>query len=356
MAQDNKRQLIMLVDDSRTNLLTGKTALSEDYTVMTIPSGAKMFEALEWRKPDLILLDVDMPEMNGFEAIKILKSRQETEDIPVIFLTALTEADNELEGLQLGAVDYVTKPFSRSLLKQRITLHLMLKDQKLKLQEFNDNLQDMVKEKTKTIVKLKNKIITAMAEMVEGRDGITGNHIENTQYYLKIMLTAVKADARFAADALDWDIEALTQSSQLHDVGKISIRDTILKKPGKLTDEEFLEMKEHVSIGVGFIEKMDDGDEDNYFLMYAKIFAAYHHEKWDGSGYPQGLAGENIPLLGRVMAIADVYDALTSVRPYKKRFSHEDAVKIIVEGQGSHFDPRLVELFTRVADSFKDNL
>jgi putative two-component system response regulator len=351
---EHSRQLIMLVDDNRTNLLAGKTALSEDYTVLTVPSAAKMLEALEWRKPELILLDVDMPEMNGFEAIKILKGRPEAQDIPVIFLTALSECSNELEGLQLGAIDYITKPFSPPLLRQRIMLHLLLENQKRELQNYNDNLQDMVEAKTKTILKLQNKILTAMAEMVEGRDGTTGDHIENTQRYLRSLLSAVLNAGLWPEQTAQWDIELLAQSSQLHDVGKIAISDSVLKKPGKLTAEEFAEMKQHVLFGVGFIERLEEGDdEDSRFLQYAKTFAAFHHEKWDGSGYPHGLSGKDIPLLGRLMAIADVYDALTSERPYKKPFSHEEAVRIITEGEGTHFDPTLVSLFEEIAGTFR---
>jgi putative two-component system response regulator len=343
----------MLVDDNRTNLLAGKTALSDDYTVLTLPSAVKMLEALEWRKPELILLDVDMPEVNGFEAIKILKDRPETRDIPVIFLTAMSESSNELEGLQLGAVDYITKPFSQSLLRQRIMLHLLLENQKCELRNYNENLQNMVEAKTRTILKLQNKILAAMAEMVEGRDGTTGDHIENTQMYLRSLLSAVINAGLWPEQTAQWDIELLAQSSQLHDVGKISISDSVLKKPGKLTAEEFAEMKQHVLFGVGFIEKLEDGEEDSRFLQYAKTFAAFHHEKWDGSGYPHGLSGEGIPLLGRLMAIADVYDALTSERPYKKPFNHEEAVRIILEGKGTHFDPMLVSLFEEVAGTFR---
>jgi putative two-component system response regulator len=353
----------MLVDDNRTNLETGQTVLSEEYTVMTIPSAQKMLDALKmpaWRKPELILLDVDMPGMNGFEAIKILKDSPDTREIPVIFLTAMNESADELQGLRLGAVDYIAKPFSPALLRQRITLHLLLADQKRTLadqacllRDYNENLQDMVAAKTKTIVKLQNKILTAMAEMVEGRDGTTGNHIANTQIYLKSLMSAVIAARMQPEESSEWDVELLIQSSQLHDVGKIAIRDGILKKPGKLTTEEFAEMKKHVLFGVGFIERLEDGEEDSRFLQYAKIFAAFHHEKWDGTGYPHGLSGEDIPLLGRMMAIADVYDALTSERPYKKAFSHEEAVKIIEEGKGTHFDPALVGLFEEVAGIFR---
>jgi putative two-component system response regulator len=343
----------MLVDDNRTNLLTGKTALSEDYTVLTVSSAPKMLEALAWRRPELILLDVDMPEVNGFEAIKVLKDRPETRDIPVIFLTAMNESANELEGLRLGAIDYIIKPFSPPLLRQRVALHLLLENQKRELRDYNDNLQGMVEAKTKTILKLQNKILAAMAEMVEGRDGATGDHITNTQRYLKCLLSAVIKAGIQPEESGGWDVELLAQSSQLHDVGKISIRDSVLKKPGKLTEEEFAEMKEHVRFGIGFIERLEDGEEDSRFLRYAKIFAAFHHEKWDGSGYPHGLSGENIPLLGRMMAIADVYDALTSERPYKKAFSHEEAIGIIVKGKGTHFDPALAGLFEEAAEKFR---
>ncbi|MDR1686039.1 MAG: response regulator [Desulfovibrio sp.] len=360
---ESSRRMIMLVDDNRTNLQTGQTVLSEEYTVMTVPSAQKMLDALkvlEWRKPELILLDVDMPEMDGFEAIKILKDNPETQEIPVIFLTALNQSADELKGLRLGAVDYIAKPFSPALLRQRIALHLLLADQKRTLadqarllQDYNDNLQDMVAAKTKTIVKLQNKILTAMAEMVEGRDGTTGNHIANTQIYLRGLMSAVITAGIQPEESSEWDVELLIQSSQLHDVGKIAIRDSILKKPGKLTTEEFAEMKMHVLFGVGFIERLEDGEEDSRFLEYAKTFAAFHHEKWDGSGYPHGLSGENIPLLGRMMAIADVYDALTSERPYKKAFSHEQAAGIIKEGRGTHFDPVLADLFEEIAETFR---
>jgi putative two-component system response regulator len=350
----------MLVDDSRANLLAGKTALSEDYAVQTVSSAARMLEALEWRKPDLILLDVNMPEMNGFEAIKLLKERPETRDIPVIFLTAMNESANELEGLQLGAVDYLGKPFSAPLLRQRIALHLTMEDQKRELQDqkralkdYNDNLQQMVEAKTRTILKLQNKILAAMAEMVEGRDGTTGDHIANTQGYLRRLLSAVIGAGLWPEESAGWDVELLAQSSQLHDVGKIAIRDDILKKPGKLTREEFEEMKQHVRFGMGFIERLEDGEEDSRFLQYAKTFVAFHHEKWDGSGYPHGLSDEDIPLLGRMMAVVDVYDALTSERPYKKAFRHEEAVGIILEGRGTHFDPALIAVFEEIAGSFR---
>jgi len=358
----------MLVDDSGTNLLAGKAALSGDYKVLTAGSAAIMLETLEWSKPELILLDVDMPEMDGFQAIGILKERPDTRNIPIIFLTAMDDSVSELQGLELGAVDYITKPFSPPLLRKRVELHLLLKDQtriledqkrvlqeqKNALQNYNDNLQYMVEEKTKTILKLQNKLLAAMAEMVEGRDGVTGDHIARTQHFLRILLSAAIHAGSWQEESSDWDIDLLCQSCQIHDVGKIAISDSILKKPGKLTKEETAAMQQHAAVGVRFIENLEDGEEDSAFLRYAKIFAGYHHEKWDGTGYPYGLAGENIPLLGRLMAIVDVYDALTSERPYKAAFSHEEAVRNILNHKGTHFDPTLVSLFEQIAEQFRD--
>lgn len=342
---DENRKSIMLVDDNLANLQVGKTALFAMYRVLTVPSAEKMFTMLERYSPELILLDVDMPDMNGFEAIRILKERAATRDIPVIFLTAKNDSESELKGLSLGAVDYISKPFSPPLLRKRIELHLQLKD-------FNNNLQQMVAAKTKTVVKLQNKILKAVAELVECRDDTTGEHIERTQHYLGIIMRAMPDQRLYAGETSNWDIGLLQQSSLLHDVGKIFISDNILRKPGPLTPEEFNEIKKHADFGVSIIERIEEDDEENAFLSYAKIFAGHHHEKWNGAGYPNGLSGEDIPLLGRIMAIADVYDALTSERPYKKAFTHEQAVSIMIEESGTHFDPALIRLFEQVADQF----
>jgi putative two-component system response regulator len=356
---DGEKKLIMLVDDNPANLRAGKNVLSEKYTVFTAPSAEKMLGLLESNKPALILLDIEMPEMNGYEAIKVLKAKPETRDIPVIFLTGKSDSDNELEGLSLGAIDYITKPFMPLLLLKRIEVHLLVEAQKQSLEAqqqelkyFNDNLQKMVEAKTKTVLELQNAILKTMAELVECRDDITGGHIERTQRGVNILFNTLRESSPYQDATAGWDIELLLQSSQLHDVGKIAINDNILNKPGKLTPEEFEEMKKHTTFGVQVIEKIEASTSESDFLKYAKIFAGTHHEKWDGSGYPQGLQGEAIPLQGRIMAIADVYDALTSVRPYKKAFTHEEAVKIIQDGRGTQFDPVLVDLFTKTADQF----
>ncbi|MCL2600535.1 MAG: response regulator, partial [Treponema sp.] len=308
------KELIILVDDSPTNLKLGKKLLSEKYHVATAPSAKKMFELLEGNLPSMILLDINMPEMNGYEAIEILKANPATSDILVIFLTAMTGSDDELLGLSLGAVDYIIKPFQPPLLLKRIEIHLLMKAQRKELCYFNDNLQKMVEEKTRGILEIQNALLTTMGELVEYRDDITGKHIERTQQGVKVLLEELKRSGTYLDEIKDWDVHLLLQSCQLHDVGKIAIDDKILKKPGKLSEDEFADMKRHTHVGRQIIEKVEAMTHESEFLKYAKIFATSHHERWDGTGYPHGLKGDEIPLLGRIMAVADVYDALTSAR------------------------------------------
>ncbi|GHU04512.1 two-component system response regulator [Betaproteobacteria bacterium] len=362
-----ERPVIVIVDDNIANLRLAKNALEAIYEVFTLPSAEKMFDLLKRNKPALILLDIEMPTMDGYAAIKILKQDTETRDIPVIFLTGKEDEESELEGLSLGAVDYISKPFMPQLLCQRVLLHLTMEEQKhkleeqtmmleeksLELQNFNDNLQKMVDEKTRKVQELQNAILKTVADLVESRDDTTGGHIGRTQHGLQILINTMQEMGLYKEIMQDWDFDLMLQSSQLHDVGKISIADNILNKPGKLTPEEFEIMKEHTVCGVKIIERIEASTSGNDFLAYAKIFAGTHHEKWEGSGYPCKLVGEDIPLPGRLMAIADVYDALTSNRPYKRAFCHEDAVRIIIEGKGTHFDPVLVDVFELVADQFK---
>jgi putative two-component system response regulator len=350
-----------MVDDNPANLRIGKNVLAQKYTVATAPSAEKLFTLLENNTPALILLDINMPEVDGYETIKMLKSKPETKEIPVIFLTGRAESDDELEGLSLGAIDFITKPIQPPLLLKRIEVHLLVEEQRKTMEKqaaelkfFNDNLQKMVDEKTRDVLELQNALLKTMAELVEYRDDITGRHIERTQRGIRILLTEIQKDSIYKEEAKDWDIELLVQSCQLHDVGKIFISDSILRKPGKLTSEEFDNMKIHTDVGKQIVEKVELMATESEFLKYAKIFAASHHEWWDGTGYPGKLKGNAIPLLGRVMAIADVYDALVSERPYKEAYTHEEAVKIIIDSAETQFDPGLVEIFKKTADRFKD--
>ena len=363
---DNERMMVMIVDDNIANLKIAKNALAKSYEVFTVPSAAKMFDLLERNKPKLILLDIDMPGMDGCEAIKLLKANPPTSDIPVIFLTGIGSPENELKGLSLGAVDYISKPFMPQLLHKRVELHLTAEFQKHRLEEqakkleaqgeelkhFNENLQKMVEEKTEKILKLQNAILGTVADIVESRDDTTGGHVERTLQGLKTLIGGLKDLGLYRDQLEEWDMDLILQSSQLHDVGKIAIADSILNKPGRLTEKEFEEMKKHATLGVKIIERIEAETPDSEFLKYAKIFAGTHQEKWDGSGYPNNLAGEDIPLPGRLMAIADVYDALVSDRPYKKALPHGEAVRIILEGKGTHFDPVLVGVFEHVSDKF----
>lgn len=342
---ENKKS-IMIVDDNMTNLKIGRSALTNQYNVYTVVSGEKLFQMLEKVSPDLILLDVEMPEMDGYEAIRRLKADKKTAAIPVIFLTARNDSISELEGLSLGAVDYIIKPFSPPILLKRVETHLLLKD-------YNDDLLGMVETKTKTVIELQNVILQATAEIVEYRDDITGNHIERTKRYLQIIVDELIRSGIYRDTTERWNLEFLFQSALLHDVGKIAIKDSILLKPGRLTFDEFEVMKTHTTYGVKIIEKIESSTTERDFLSHAKILAGTHHEHWDGSGYPKGLKGEDIPLQGRLMAIVDVYDALTSERPYKNAFSHEDAVQILTDSSGSHFDPALIQLFLNRADDFE---
>jgi putative two-component system response regulator len=348
----NGRQIIFLVDDNMSNLTTGKVILKERYDIFSMPSGAKLFEMLERVTPDLILLDIEMPEMNGYEALKKLKREKKTGGIPVVFLTARNDPGSELEGLNLGAVDYISKPFSPPLLLKRIENHLLTQCQQRALKDYNDNLQQMVQTRTRQVVELQNSILNTVTEMVEFRDDVTGGHIERTQRYLKLLVDKLLSERIYWEEVSTWNLEFLVPSAQLHDVGKIAISDAILNKPGKLSLEEFEVMKKHAAIGESAIEVIMKTNSDNDFLYHAKIFAGTHHEKWDGSGYPRGLKNSIIPLQGRLMAVADVYDALIAIRPYKRPLSTQEAERIILECREKHFDPVLVDLFEELAPQF----
>ncbi|MCL2052686.1 MAG: response regulator [Lachnospiraceae bacterium] len=327
-------KIIFIVDDNATNLSAAENALDNEYRVIALSSAEQMFKALLKFTPDLILLDVEMPEMGGFAALEQLKANQLYKDIPVIFLTGLTDAVNEAHGIELGAVDFITKPFSKPVLLNRLKTHL--------------DIDELIRERTKQLILLQNAIVSTMADLVENRDRNTGGHIERTANYMKILIDGLLERSVYADEISKWDLEAVISSARLHDVGKITISDTILNKPGKLTDEEFEIMKTHSKEGEDIIAKAIERTGDTEFLHHAKLFAAYHHERYNGRGYPYGLTGNDIPLHGRIMAIIDVYDALVSERPYKKAFTTEEAHRIIMDERGEHFDPLITDVFDEI--------
>ena len=348
----HERQKIMLVDDNIANLTIGKNILGHLYKVYALHSATELFEALEKTKPDLILLDNEMPMISGYDTINILKKDMRYADIPVMLIIQCNNESSGLDGLSLGAIDYVSKPFSAPLLLKRIERHFEIQKQKNELKEFNENLLKIVKEKTRDIFELQNSIIATITDLVESRDNNTGWHIVRTQKYMELIVEQLIADGIYSEYTQSWSMYYMLPSSYLHDVGKIAINDAILNKPGKLTPEEFDTMKTHVQKGVEAINRIEKNVHDSEYLKYAEIIAGNHHEKWDGTGYPHGLKGQDIPLEGRIMALADVYDALTSVRPYKKAFSSEEASKIINDSSGTQFDPVLVEAFNKLQDKF----
>lgn len=346
---------IMIVDDNITNLTIAKSALESYYSIMPVTSGEKALKLLKIMKelPDLILLDIDMPGLNGFSVISKLKTTDKVSDIPVIFLTAQDDNVSELEGLSLGAIDYIKKPFSIPLLKKRIELHFKIIEQNKSLEEYNINLEDIVAKKTKTILELQYAIITTVSDLIGKRDGYTGEHVTRTQRYVEI-LTREMINRGYGETLTEKDVDIIALTSKLHDVGKIAIPDKVLLKDRKLDVDEFEYMKMHTTIGAEAIEKSMRLTKENDFLKYALQMARSHHEKWDGTGYPEGIAGKDIPLVARIMAVADVYDALVSKRQYKEPMSHEEAVEIILKGNGTCFDPVIVKIFSEIHNRFKN--
>ena len=314
----DKRPALLLVDDEPANLHVLKHILQDDYRLLFARDGQRALELAAAERPQLILLDVMMPGMTGHEVCAQLKSDPHTSDIPVIFVTALSSVEDEIRGFELGAVDYISKPVSAPIVKARVRTHLSLV-------------------RAEVLRQTRLNIVQALGMAAEYKDNETGLHVIRMSHFSRI----IALEAGFSPD----EAEELLHAAPMHDVGKIGIPDAILQKPGKLDENEWLIMQKHPEIGAQII-----GEHNASMLQMARRIALGHHEKWDGSGYPAGLAGDDIPIEARIVAIADVFDALTSVRPYKKPWTVEDAVALIREQSGRHFDPQLVECFIRRLD------
>lgn len=372
------QQHILVVDDVPANLKYAQQLLMDRYKLTLASSGAQALKFLKKNFPDLILLDINMPEIDGYMVLKEIKNDPVTAMIPVIILTSDQEIDTELKFLDLGAVDFIKKPFVPEIMVSRI-------ETQLELSAYRDRLEYMVKEKTAVIARLQDVMSTCFAELVESRDGTTGGHIKNTTRYFSVFLEELSKRDGYK-DILTPDyVQNLVRAAPLHDIGKIGISDSVLRKESVLNQDEFEHMKTHTRIGGEtfqhiFTSVEGDADpkhhseigayafdrifsamnveesEDTVFLHIARDMAMYHHERWNGTGYPSGISGEDIPLCARILSIADVYDALTSKRSYKEAFSHERAMQMIIEDRGVFFDPALTDVFVSISDKIEQCL
>ncbi len=347
---------ILVVDDNSTNLKMIMEILKSDYVVYPTTSGVRALEFLQSSVPDLILLDVEMPDMNGYQVLERLKADARLAAVPVIILTALVDPTSEEQALSLGAVDFISKPVNAGILQHRVRTHI-------ELESYRRDLERLVERKTAQLTKTQDAVLDILANVTAFRDNETGAHILRTTRYVELIVEKLRA-LNLPGYAID-DIYAkdIVHSAKLHDIGKVAIADSILLKPDRLSASEFERIKGHTTFGAMMIDNaIHDIGEESSFLQTAKEIVFTHHECWDGSGYPQGLKGDTIPLSGRIMAIADVYDALISNRPYKNAFTHDNALYIIQSESGSHFDKTIVDAcadvfpqFVEVAAQFSDS-
>ncbi len=344
---------VLIVDDSSANLSLLFGLLHESYTVKAVNHGAKALAMVSQEEPDLILLDIVMPDISGYEVCRELKANPRTQHIPVIFLTSKNEVENEEMGMALGAVDYITRPISPEILLSRLRAHLVDASHARTMRVNNEYLEFEVAKRARDMAALQEVTILALASLAEVRDVETGNHLRRTQNYIRTLARHLRDHPRFSSFLSSNVIDMLFKCAPLHDIGKVGIPDRILLKPGRYEPHEFEIMQSHPRLGYEALMQAQVASEESFeFIQIAKQIVYSHHEKWDGSGYPQGLAGDAIPIPARLMAVADVYDALISRRVYKVGMSHEKACAIIEEGRGKHFDPDVTDAFLTLANEF----
>ncbi len=341
------RPRILVVDDEPFFIDLLVNTLADEYEVSIAKNGKQALQRIQsGHLPNLILLDVLMPVMDGYTTCEKLKSNPLTHEIPIIFLTAKSDVSDELKGFELGAIDYITKPISIPILQTRVKTHLALSEQRIALEH-------LVAERTEQIERAKNAVVHSMGALAEARDEETGNHILRTREYVRTLGMALSETTHYSRQLNQRTIDLIARAAQLHDIGKVGVPDRVLQKRGKLNSEERREMDRHVIYGRDAIINAECHVGATTFTEAAKEIAYCHHEKWDGSGYPQGLKGEEIPLSARMMALADVYDALVSRRYYKSAMSHAEAQAMIMQASGTHFDPALVDAFDNCSETFR---
>lgn len=354
------KQKILVVDDSEFMREMVIRTLGEDYILYCVTCAEQAIAFLQNDIPHMILLDVTMTGMSGFEFFEYIKKFEATKDIPVVFLALESLGAEKIKAIEMGAVDYIAKPFTQVYLKKRVNLfsrlisnQIKIKEKNERLERFSRELQNMVDSKTQKIVALQDALIRTTGEVIDCRDSSTGGHIRRTVEYVTIIAERAAQEKIYSNELNETSIRTMKRVAPLHDVGKIKIPDSILLKPGKLTEYEFELMKTHTTLGTKIIDQISIGAGNSADMALAKIIALNHHEKWDGSGYPNSISEYEIPLSGRIMAIADVFDALVSKRIYKPAFSFDDAVEIINNESGMHFDPQLIVIFNKVSPFLK---
>lgn len=351
------KNVILVVDDDKTNLSLAQRILGPQYRIAASNSGTASLKYLERHRPDLILLDINMPEMNGFEVMERLRSDSRLKTIPVIFLTADALAETEIKCFRMGAMDFVTKPFVPDILLSRVSKTIELDQYRHKLEAMVDTQAQKIMESSMRLNRIQDSVVVGMANLIESRDGSTGKHVKNTQNYVRMIATELLSRGLFTEELTPAYIEDLCKAAPLHDVGKIKIPDAILQKPGRLTPEEFETMKLHTTHSHQIIQTIIGDIEDDHYVRLVKDIALYHHERWDGSGYPTGLTGSDIPLSARIMAVADVFDALYEERCYKPPVRPiERIMQIMSEGRGTQFDPVILDVFMDMLPQLKEQL
>lgn len=341
------KKIILVVDDNKANLMAAQKLLIEEYRVAAVNSGELTFKYLEKNIPDLILLDIQMPEMDGFEVMKRLQENEIWHRIPVIFLTADRSEKTEEACFQMGAVDYIGKPFVPAIMCQRIK-------RTLELEDYRQTLEHMVEQQLRRITQLQQDIIITMANLIESRDGTTGEHVKRTSIYVDLLVKKMLEKGMYQEILTPSYVDYLHKAAPMHDIGKITVPDAILQKPGALTDEEYQMIKLHAEAGGRLIRENMGRIVDKEFVDIASDVASYHHEKWNGKGYPRHLKEKEIPLAARIVAVADVFDALVSKRQYKEKMGIEEAFTIMKQERGVSFEPAILDAFLETEDKLRE--
>lgn len=348
------KSIILVVDDDKTNLTLAQKILLPEYRIAATNSGMAALKYLENNQPDLILLDINMPEMDGFEVMEQIRKQEKTASIPVIFLTADNQTETEIKCFQMGAMDFVRKPFVPDILLSRVGKTIELDQYRHNLEQMVAAQADKITEDARRISMIQDSVIVGMANLIESRDGSTGKHVKNTKMYVEMIANELLKRGLFLEQLTPDYIRDICKAAPLHDVGKIKVPDAILQKPGKLTPEEFDIMKQHTTYSRKIIKTIIGDVEDEHYVKIVEDIAMYHHERWDGTGYPAGLEGDTIPLAARIMSVADVFDALYEERCYKPPIRPiERIMQIMTEGRGTQFDPVIIDVFVEMLPELK---